>query len=123
MLVSEMLYRMKLNVSVKNTLEKLSALYLDEFPLSWDHFWGALRDYFGLFKRKKVTESGKMTQMKIGKEPLQQISQTELAGLIAWIHLAEVIAKHVSILFISSLVKCNFKLFILLELFSAVGIC
>uniref|UniRef100_A0A0N5AVU1 MMS19 nucleotide excision repair protein n=1 Tax=Syphacia muris TaxID=451379 RepID=A0A0N5AVU1_9BILA len=60
-----------------------------EDSLCWDHFWKALHEYLRLFQVKLTT--AKRTSL-FSSDTTQQISQTELAGLIAWIQLAESVA-------------------------------
>ncbi|VBB30425.1 unnamed protein product [Acanthocheilonema viteae] len=63
--------------------------------LSWDHFWKAMHDYLGLFKRKKSQTSNIMHAAPPGQhDNFQQIPQSELAGLVAWVQLVEIIAKN-----------------------------
>ncbi|EJW87352.1 hypothetical protein WUBG_01736, partial [Wuchereria bancrofti] len=63
--------------------------------LSWDHFWTAMHDYLGLFKRKKSQTSGIMHATQPGQhDTFQQIPQSELAGLVAWVQLVEIVAKN-----------------------------
>ncbi|VDK74292.1 unnamed protein product [Litomosoides sigmodontis] len=66
---------------------------LAQSTLSWDHFWKAMHDYLGLFKRKTshaIMHATPPTQ----HDTLQQIPQSELAGLVAWVQLVEVVAKN-----------------------------
>ncbi|VDN26997.1 unnamed protein product [Gongylonema pulchrum] len=65
-----------------------------ESSLCWDHFWKALHDYLGYFKQRKGRPSRVMQESAGQQHPLPQIPQTELAGLIAWVQLAEVVAEH-----------------------------
>ncbi|VIO94114.1 Uncharacterized protein BM_BM5020 [Brugia malayi] len=63
--------------------------------LSWDHFWTAMHDYLGLFKRKKSQTSSIMHATHPGQhDTFQQIPQSELAGLVAWVQLVEIVAKN-----------------------------
>lgn len=58
-----------------------------------------MHDYLGLFKRKKSQTSGIMhATPPTQHDTLQQIPQSELAGLVAWVQLVEVVAKNVKFL-------------------------
>ncbi|VDM98182.1 unnamed protein product [Thelazia callipaeda] len=66
----------------------------EENTLCWDHFWRALHDYLAVFKQVKVRTSGIMRLTPGQCDSIQQIPQTELAGLVAWIQLAETVVKN-----------------------------
>ncbi|VDK74706.1 unnamed protein product [Onchocerca ochengi] len=66
-----------------------------ENALCWDHFWTAMHDYLRLFKLKKTQTSSIMHAAPPEQhDTFQQIPQTELAGLVAWVQLAEIVAKN-----------------------------
>lgn len=77
-------------------LDLVTTFLLAQNTLSWDHFWKAMHNYLGLFKRKKIQTSGIIHATSPGQhDTFQQIPQSELAGLVAWVQLVEVVAKNV----------------------------
>ncbi|KAM3719353.1 Nuclear pore complex protein [Dirofilaria immitis] len=73
----------------------LSPTKLAESALCWDHFWTAMHDYLGLFKHKKTQTSNIIHAAPSEQhDTFQQIPHAELAGLVAWVQLTEIIAKN-----------------------------
>uniref|UniRef100_A0A915PCU3 Uncharacterized protein n=1 Tax=Setaria digitata TaxID=48799 RepID=A0A915PCU3_9BILA len=83
-----------------------------ESTLCWNHFWTAMHDYLGLFKKKKNRAPNIMQAAPSGQhDTFQQIPQSELAGLVAWVQLIEAVAKNVELDDSSILILCyEFKL-------------
>ncbi|VDN50626.1 unnamed protein product [Dracunculus medinensis] len=65
-----------------------------KISLSWNHFWKAVREYLNLFATKKVHAPNIVHTIGSKTDHSQEISQTEMAGLLVWIQLSEVIAKY-----------------------------
>lgn len=67
-----------------------------------------MHEYLGLFKRKDRQTASVMHAAPSGQpDAFQQIPQSELAGLVGWIQLVEIIAKNVKFLeFLKLALRC-----------------
>lgn len=71
---------------------------IGDTPLCWDHFWTAVHDYRSLFKKRQSrASSASKTPPNLQETPMR-IPQAELAGLIAWIQLSEIMTANVTLL-------------------------
>lgn len=67
--------------------------------ISFAHFCWAIRGYVDAFRKKRVPKATADRAFKMKLEVVQQLSQEEVAGLVAWTQLAEVIALQVKAAF------------------------